>query len=374
MRFKIIYTDHLSKFFLIILSSFILYYRPLYGFFLIVIFFFEYLWLINYIYNIYKNFDKYYRIEVPKVDISDKNCIEIWIEYNKIQAFQRVYGIFSKKKLTLKNIIVVTFVIILNVPLKFLKLLKYFLINNKKSFKEGLKILYTSLYYLLKENKLEVLNKKIYLNCFTIGKLLKKIDCKNMSEQEVFNFLHDLRLVANNFYNYELMNQSFVTMKLSKIETKEGVLVNAPHYAHEENNNVLHATSKMPKEVALSQKWDFPLPSLIKKNAVNPVTIISQDIKNIKTSDSYLIVPIYEINSIKFNNLHSFNLTPEQYTYMFEKDKTYSDLLQTHLKEGKILDESLCSELRTNCYTHNFINISDKQIIEEIKSIKNHDI
>jgi len=132
------------------------------------------MWFIIFAHNIYKHFQEYYRININELDLSDKNFVEIWNEYCKLRAFQKLYSLFSKKKIKISNIIITPIIVLLNIPLKILKLIFYFIFQNKTDFKGGLKILYYNSYYLLKNCKIEVFNKKIYLNCYTIAKLLRK--------------------------------------------------------------------------------------------------------------------------------------------------------------------------------------------------------
>ena len=95
----------LLKIFGFMLVCLIIYRKSLYTLWFVLILFYEYLWFINFIINIYNNYTKYYIIEVEEINISDKNSFEIWIEYCKLQEFKRLYILLMKnKKLNALNI------------------------------------------------------------------------------------------------------------------------------------------------------------------------------------------------------------------------------------------------------------------------------
>jgi hypothetical protein len=55
----------------------------------------------------------------------------------------------------------------------------------------------------------------------------------------------------------------------------ENKLIFNTHYGIIEKGNTLHATSNIPKEILITQKIGLPIPSLIKKGAENPGTIVT---------------------------------------------------------------------------------------------------
>jgi hypothetical protein len=196
--------------------------------------------------------------------------------------------LFSKKKIKLYNILLTSLIIFFSIPIKILKIFYYFIIKNTKSFKEGLEILYYHLFYSVKESKIEILNKKIYINCFTIGKLLYKSNVKNLSEQKIFNFIHDLKIIVDNFNSYEELNQEIIKMELSQITTQEGTTVANYHYTYKNFKNTMHPTSNIVFKIQPSQKIDTAMPGAIKEGSKKPGTIITQNIAKITGSGKFL--------------------------------------------------------------------------------------
>ena len=315
----------IKKLIFIIFSLFIIYLKPTIGLIILFIYIPEYFYLTSFLTDIYKNFNDYYLLEAEDIDISSLNILKLWSEICKLQAFKRLYILFSKKNIKIYNILIGLLIFFTSIPFKFLKLIYYFIVNNKYSFRYGLEVYYSIQYNSLKESKIEVLNKEIYLNCISLGKMLNTLKInKYCPKQKIFDFLHDLKLANTNFKKYEENNKKYVKMFISTDSTDKNII---PHYTYKERDNTIHSTSKIPIKITNFQKVESPMPSLIKKNASNPGTIVTREVKEIYVDDSrYKVVNEYEISSIKFNSIELFDLSNDMYKYMIIKNSVYKEI------------------------------------------------
>ena len=81
----------------------------------------------------------------------------------------------------------------LGVPIRFIKIAYFLIFKNKGNLKEGIRSLYSNLYYILKDLKIEVLSRKIYLNSGTLGKLLKSTSLHREEKSRALELLIDLK-------------------------------------------------------------------------------------------------------------------------------------------------------------------------------------
>lgn len=87
----------IKKLIFIIFSLFIIYLKPTIGLIILFIYIPEYFYLTSFLTDIYKNFNDYYLLEAEDIDISSLNILKLWNEICKLQAFKRLYILFSKK-------------------------------------------------------------------------------------------------------------------------------------------------------------------------------------------------------------------------------------------------------------------------------------
>lgn len=289
----------------------------------------------------------------------------------------RVYSFFLKKKIKLSSIIKIFAIILLSIPVKFLKLFCFFIFKNKKTFTEGAKILYYTSYFLLKDCKIEIFNKNIYLNCRSVGKLLKHTKCQKFETEELVNFLKALKTLCVRYYAIEINSPKLVELPLAKIKLKEGFIINPLHYTHQEGDHSLHATSNIPKLLFPSQKATIPMISLVKKGALNPGTLINLNSLVSKVGSNAKIISAYELENVKRGYEEFFKLDRDIAAYLAEKDAAYRELFRNHLGfENLISDDltdidTLFKELTGNAYTNIFVNISDSELWQEVLNFKN---
>ena len=361
----------IRKLIFIIFSLFIIYLKPKISLIIIFIYIPEYFYLTSFLADIYKNFNDYYLLEVENADISSLNILKLWDEICKLQAFKRLYILFSRKKLKRYDVLIIFIIFFANIPFKFLRLFYYFIVNNKHSFRYGLEIYYSIQYNSLKESKIEVLNKEIYLNCVNLGKMLNTLKInKSCPEQKIFDFLHDLKLASTNFKEYEENNEKYIKMFMSKSNTDKNII---PHYTYKEKDNTIHSTSKIPNKITEFQKIESPMPSLIKKNALNPGSIVTRKVEKIYENKSkYIIINEYEISSIKFNNIELFNLNNEMYKYIAIKNNVYKDIIEKNIIKH-IEYDNIVNDLKTNVYAEALSNSKNIDFINLLKELKDKD-
>ena len=259
------------------------------------------------------------------------------------------------------------FTIVLGIPMKFLGIFYHTIFRKSNGFKDSLENLYLKSYNLTKGAKIEVLNGKIYLNCFTVGKLLSKANAHNLSDQQILDLLCQLQLLSMSFMRYERDGES-VSMIMSKFKTTSGMEV-SKHFTYREGNSLMHSTSNTNFRLDVNQKVDIALPSLVKAGALNPGTVITKGYQNLTPYNLYRKISIFEVNALKFGHLDTFKLDKDSYQYLYNKDADYRNLLSVYLK-GNGIDEILVKELVANCYTLALENLSDGDLIREVQNYR----
>jgi len=275
-------------------------------------------------------------------------------------------------------------ILVFGIPLRFLKLCWYFLVQTHGSLREDVEILYTNQYYLLKDRQIEVLGGIYYLNCFSLLKIIKEAKAANPSitDQQLFNMMWDLKQAYLNFQSYESANKAMVKMILSTAKDKKEDTIYTYHYAYIEQKNSIHQTSNTD---CLLREFQFkapPLPSLILPTAKNPGTIVTQEgVFSVKQlNNKYIYVPKYELYSITMH-FGIFNIEKDYYTYLSEKYKVFSEIVQQNLenpsniikdKTNLEITNRLVSELGSNNYMASFTGAKTRDIIREIQNFKSH--
>ncbi len=209
-----------------------------------------------------------------------------------------------------------------------------------------------------------MLNGEIILNCNTIGKIISKVSNKNNS-RNVYELIHDLKSASRDFDNYELKNNVYVKMENGGIITEKETKIRTPHYYYKEKNHIIHGTSNIKTNLDISQIAEVPINSLILNGAKNPGTIINKNAKIWFVTSKHVLVPIYEINAIKFQNSEFFDLDNKDYNYMKNKNLIYTDIM---LKNSIDVDNIFIKELTTNCYTEALSSATSDTILDEIRN------
>jgi hypothetical protein len=248
----------------------------------------------------------------------------------------------------------------------------FFILTNKGTFRDGMELLCFSSYNLLREAKIEIYDKQIYLNCYTFSKFFSNINGKNISEQKLYEFIQILKTLNKEFLVHELAHNKPKKMILTKFVTVEKVKVSYHYTDFTDSNATIHVTSNLPDIIASSQRIEPPLSELIKSNAPNPVSIITLKPTQISSRPNYKLVSESNLNVIKYDNKDIFYLNFSSNEYAHYKYTTYHELLCKHLGQRGIWDELLLKELRMGCYSNILLNSSDLDVIQAITEFKSY--
>lgn len=340
-----------------------IYFKPLYFFITLIIFMPENLFFISLTLELIHNFKDYYKINIKEVDVSECSTLKIWIEYEKIQGFKKLYRILSKKgRLNFISIITTICTIILGFPIRTYRLLEECHRHKKYKFRKIIIIIYSFEYEKYKNCAIECLNGEIYINCYTIGKLLNQSNFRNnRSKLDVFDTILELKKLNNSFVDYEKKNAQVEEMKLISGYNKSGDEIFSFHYGIEKNKNTLHGTSNVPNKLLLSQKFHEPIPELIKVGSRNPGTIFSEDVEKIVYGKKEKIVSSYSLAFIKKEYNSIWNLDSTTLAYMHNKTLMYESLFI-----GSGYEMKLIKELRMNLYSIALENSTNNSIMKEI--------
>jgi hypothetical protein len=131
-----------------------------------------------------------------------------------LQAFARIYILFSKPKLKLLNLLKTLVIFLLGIPYRYLKLVFFFSFKNKSNFEDGLKLLYYQQYYKLKDCKIEIYEGKILINCYTFVRFLKKSGIENLSKDQILMYCIAVQKEVIKFTKFEEENKKLVKMNL----------------------------------------------------------------------------------------------------------------------------------------------------------------
>lgn len=366
----------IRKIILIITFALVFYFKPIIGYLMFLIFLFEYFWLFYFLHKIFIYRNDYYFIEMKQPIWGDLSVVEIWADYSKLQAFIKIYIFFSKKKFKINNFILFFLIFLFGIPYRILKLLYFFIIINTDTFKTGLELLFIQSFELIKNSKIEIFNKNIYLNCFTLKNFLESINVRIFEQNQLYDFYKAVAAANHHFYNYETQNAKPEKLELLQIVTQDGKII-SPHYTWKDKYGVLHATSKKPLILAPTQRFDLPMPSAIKPGANDPATIITKEPKKLlyPIYNHHIYVSNYEIASILSNHRDIFQNEPFDFKYNYDKYQIYFEIFEKHLgpRSKNNWPETLVKELQINCYTNVFLNLNDAEVLLEIENcVKNY--
>lgn len=360
--------NKIVQFFILLLGVIIIYFRPLYLLIFLILFCFEYFYFVQYLFFVYLYMDNsYHKLTINRLDVAKCRSFVIWININHLNAYRRIYLLLHAKKFDIKNILIILMILFFNIPFKFIYLL-IDLIKSKHKFRDWLEIKYTTLYHQTKDLKIEILNKNIYLNCFTLRKFVGSIlhIKPDLTRQECFNYLHDTKIALQRFSKYEKNNDK-VKMTLAQIKLDKDVTQH--HYTFIEKKTTIHQTSNVSFKLTENQRLGVSLPDLTKHNSKNPGTIITKNIDYLNNEKSYVWVPEYQISSIKFDHLDIFNLPKEKHDLIVSKNEILTEIFRTNLSVNLNNQEEILKNLRIGNYTFVIENTSNKEMISIIKDI-----
>lgn len=372
------------KFFLFLtvcfLFSFCIYYRPLYSTTLLILFFMENFYFANYAFKFYtyKKQDSYNCLQYNYDPNGLNSAFEIWLNIANILAYKKVYILCLKKKISFLSFLRTFLIILSGIPFKLLKI-AFFLIKKNNSIRNNLLEYFYLNYNDIKNTKIEIINKRVYLNCSTRIDILKKITHfnRNKDSVEIFNIYR--RLMNINATNMAA-KKSLTQFNMGFLTSEEGVKIKGGHWSREsvikingdKVKTITHATSSVPSKISDTQFASIVMPDLQKKGSQNPGTIF--------TTGRYIYIP-YNAMASKFVSSWQFEYTK----YAIFKETSDLDLIQTFQKLDSDIAEILGTdpaninvrEFSIGCHDHALLadslntNLWDtiKEEIDEITKI-----
>jgi hypothetical protein len=268
----------------------------------------------------------------------------------------------AKKKFKFYNVLLVSIIIILNIPFRILKLFHYFLMKNNKGLKEGLIFLYYEDLRSVENFKIEVLDGKIYLNCMTVGKICRVILVENPSitKEKFIKGMISMGNKAKIFDNLE-KDKERVELNLIRAFDENGNMIFSPHPGYYENFSTIHATSNTIFDIKKCQVVDVAMPSLVLRNATSPGTVITTNVCSIQKSSRSMSAPVSELDAIKYNYPDKFYLNKEKFDRIYTRDKTYEELI----KDNKII-----FTYKDKKYRVRLLNLSEKEELDTLRRKK----
>lgn len=316
---------------------------------LFIIFIIELLFIISNMIDIYYN-DSYMCIkirDVNDIDIRNMNIIKIWSYYIELNSFEKTYKFLSKKKINFKNIILLIIIYIFGIPMRMIRLINYRVISIR--YRENIINICVNLSFENINKKIEVLNGKIELNCYTSRKLIENIINNTPKEKRnIENIINTLFKIGELRKNFNKLNKEREEFKHS-IVFKDNKILHMKHFSYVDpkTGTMIHGTSnasdtnKFHKDQIITK----PMPSLIKEGAEDPKTIITPDtvFDKFKWLNKSKFVNLNELNNVKFNNYDTdlFSMSKKDYERNRDLYNEMHDILWSDLR----IHESDCKDI-----------------------------
>jgi hypothetical protein len=253
-------------------------------------------------------------------------------------------------------------------PYKLIKLF-YFIFKSKGDLRDSLDQLYFRVYYTYRYNKIEVLEGRVYLNCYSLLKLLIKSDVRHLSKRYQFEYLYALRKKCYEISLLDRQRSSDVKFEMSKLTLKENIKISLPHYTYlgkrGEGNYTIHPTSNLPS-LENSQKATLAMPSTVKHGSRHPATILSFDVVGIEKTSKAKVIPSQEMEDVLYNVVDIYGLPMSRCEYTKDKDIQFHEVIFRHTKHSEEFILELKKELRCGYYNYSLLNASDADILKAI--------
>lgn len=361
MKYKII---------IFVFTILVLYYRSIYVVFLLMLFFMEYWYFIMFLIDIYAKYNSYHKIEVYELSYDNKNLLYLWCSYCKLSAFDRLYVLLSRNRLSLSRIWYALLILFLNIPLRMLKLLYFFMFENKKSLFDGLADLHFRKFLKIKFLKIEVYEGKIFLNCYTISKLIHRIQCaRQLNHDNLHQLLMNLNKTAVIAADAK-PKLGEVEMKLSKLKRENSCVSGIHHYTYKyDSKHFIHSTSNVPNKINDFQKIGPAIPNMIKENSKNPGSVWSSHVTSYDEKNISKKVEIIDLHSNAFQSLGKEHIPSdlvEYHNFIFD---SYKQILIDTLGPSNY-SESLVRDLSNGNFSYALVNSDESSLIDEIEKWK----
>jgi len=220
-------------------------------------------------------------------------------------------------------------------------------------FRQGLIEMHAKIYYLNKDSKIEILNGKIYVNCFSVKTLLSVSSLKNDTLSSKYIYVKTIKTYCEKWCAIDRKKYKPVEFNLAQIVLKEGI--KTPHYTKQINDFSIHCASKVPN-LEDSQVSTNAMPSGIKDGSKNPGSVVSFGIKDYIKVGKGILIPEIELRSA-IQDID--NIPFEKCPYINEKDVELREIL---LKYNEELNRKLLLDIRGGCYDNVLENMTDVDI------------
>ena len=224
----------------------------------------------------------------------------------------------------------------------------------------------------MKDSKIEVLNNKIYVNCYTLQRFISEIKklAPNMTPQQCFDLVTDVTKAAKNFKQHDNESEK-IKMVLGKIKNNEYFITGNHfpyHYTYWWAGNSIHQTSNTSFPSAKNQRIDLPISAITKPNSIQPGTVVTKNTQFVE-KQTWLWVPAYQIAVIKSNNLDCFDLSATESEIINQRREIFQSLFNTHLNVNLPNNASILQHLQIGSYTINLEVLSYEEVIKIIDNI-----
>lgn len=342
----------------IITLSLFLFLKPVYVLLFVLIFSLENILFLNLVFKLLKFKKKklYESFKLESKDICSLSTYESWYAISEINAYVNLYKILSKKKFSFFTIISSLAIVTLGIPVKMIRLFNQIL--KHKNLKISLNNIYTSNYELYKNNKIEVLEGKVYLNCYNRKGIIKVFKDQNLNISETFvKYKEITEVFKKNMKDIDENNslKSNISFKLGTLITEEGYKVKRNHYTSIQNFKfqrdgeyyykcALHATSNMPSALTDTQLRGAAMYTLMMNNSKNPGNVFTHGnftFKEVETTEK--LVPKWQvlqsIVSIECIEPKDINRLKQNELAIINKwEKRYEEIIGDY-KNKHIIDE-----------------------------------
>lgn len=334
----------------------------------------QYIIVLNYLLFLLKMRNSYGFLKI-KLSDDGGGWISLYKKFLKIESFKKIYIILSKRKMSIINLIKISIIILLNIPVKFLNIIFIIFWASELDIKAGLTTFFLINNSIMEHKKIEIYKNKIYLNCYKpkdFFSYMWSMGFQRKSETlEVFFALQKKSYYFRNIEQKNLRYQEFTLRKTPNSTT--------PHY--EATLRGLHgevsiqATSNSNIKPMENQFITEPINKLILPKSVKPGTVVTI---NPITGESYakvIRVPVYEIYGIIYYHPSVFYMGSTAYSYMKHKNDSYLNILNKTIDPRINVNKKFVSDLSSNRFDEMFLTNDKDSMLQEIlndKILSNH--
>lgn len=324
----------------------------------------EYIYLILFLfYTFFPATTKYYVYWIEEQSYLCMNKFDIWIEYGKISAFERVYMIHLKKKPTGGQLCYIFFIFFFKIPLKFLKII-WDLLKTK-----DFKVLCWWKYNNVKNKKIEIFEKKVYLNGDNYILFLINLH-KNfpmVPKTVIASLTYDLREFVLNYQKFKSIDKRTEALFSSKFYTSEKIKIPSYHFAYFSQSTAIHITSSIPKKLTSSQLIRPSIYESVKPNSSKSSTIITPNFSLIKKENEAKLVSTLDLCLLKSTVPHLFTLTEWEEDFVKRLSNDIRLIFIKHLGDSLLLDNIDFVGLAYSCLNGELLLMQKEEISSDIE-------